>query len=208
MSRSFEIAIDRTKATQAGFSERDVANVARSIRLSGSFQITPMFFLRTIRTAPATTHRPAQTPQYTDPVLAGPAEHPDPPPPAQRSKTPSSPTSPSIHRASEMEVINHYNIQPHPRHLRQRPGPRSWRRRPRHRKNRIVARQHLRAPARQLHLVIRGQLETMRTSYTGLLTGLVFSVILVYLLIVVNFQSWLDPFIIITALPAASSPAS
>ena len=43
----------------------------------------------------------------------------------------------------------------------------------------------------------------MRTSYTGLLVGLVFAIVLVYLLIVVNFQSWLDPFIIITALPAA-----
>ena len=52
-------------------------------------------------------------------------------------------------------------------------------------------------------LSVRGQLETMRTSYVGLLTGLAFAIVLVYLLIVVNFQSWLDPFIIITALPAA-----
>jgi multidrug efflux pump subunit AcrB len=52
-------------------------------------------------------------------------------------------------------------------------------------------------------ITVRGQLETMRSSYRGLLGGLVFSIILVYLLIVVNFQSWLDPFIIITALPAA-----
>ena len=43
----------------------------------------------------------------------------------------------------------------------------------------------------------------MRTSYIGLLGGLAFAIVLVYLLIVVNFQSWLDPFIIITALPAA-----
>ena len=43
----------------------------------------------------------------------------------------------------------------------------------------------------------------MRSSYTGLLGGLIFSIVLVYLLIVVNFQSWVDPFIIITALPAA-----
>ena len=50
---------------------------------------------------------------------------------------------------------------------------------------------------------MRGQLETMRTSYIGLLAGLGFAIVLVYLLIVVNFQSWLDPFIIITALPAA-----
>ena len=52
---------------------------------------------------------------------------------------------------------------------------------------------------------MRGQVETMRTSYMGLLAGLGFAVVLVYLLIVVNFQSWLDPFIIITALPAALS---
>jgi multidrug efflux pump subunit AcrB len=50
---------------------------------------------------------------------------------------------------------------------------------------------------------IRGQLETMHTSYVDLFAGLAFSIVLVYLLIVVNFQSWLDPFIIITALPAA-----
>src|SRR6185437_8803290 len=52
---------------------------------------------------------------------------------------------------------------------------------------------------------MRGQVETMNSSYIGLLFGLVFSIVLVYLLIVVNFQSWLDPFIIITALPAAIS---
>jgi multidrug efflux pump subunit AcrB len=51
--------------------------------------------------------------------------------------------------------------------------------------------------------VVRGQIETMRSSYSGLLVGLVFSIVLVYLLIVVNFQSWLDPLIIISALPAA-----
>jgi multidrug efflux pump subunit AcrB len=52
-------------------------------------------------------------------------------------------------------------------------------------------------------IVIRGQAETMRTSFNGLFAGLAFSILLVYLLIVVNFQSWLDPFIIISALPAA-----
>jgi multidrug efflux pump subunit AcrB len=51
--------------------------------------------------------------------------------------------------------------------------------------------------------MVRGQIETMRTSFQGLLSGLVLAVVLVYLLIVVNFQSWLDPFIILTALPAA-----
>ena len=52
-------------------------------------------------------------------------------------------------------------------------------------------------------LVVRGQVETMRSSFSGLICGLIFSIVLVYLLIVVNFQSWLDPFIIISALPAA-----
>ena len=52
-------------------------------------------------------------------------------------------------------------------------------------------------------MTLRGQIDTMRTSYVSLLGGLAFSVVLIYLLIVVNFQSWLDPFIIITALPAA-----
>jgi multidrug efflux pump subunit AcrB len=52
-------------------------------------------------------------------------------------------------------------------------------------------------------LVVRGQIDTMRTSFQGLLAGLALAIVLVYLLIVVNFQSWLDPFIIISALPAA-----
>ena len=52
-------------------------------------------------------------------------------------------------------------------------------------------------------IVVRGQAETMHSSYTGLLLGLVMAIALVYLLLVVNFQSWLDPFIIIMALPGA-----
>jgi multidrug efflux pump subunit AcrB len=54
-------------------------------------------------------------------------------------------------------------------------------------------------------IVVRGQVQTMRSSFVGLLGGLVFSILLVYLLIVINFQSWLDPFVIISALPAALS---
>jgi CzcA family heavy metal efflux pump len=53
------------------------------------------------------------------------------------------------------------------------------------------------------HIILRGQVQTMISSYTGLAIGVVGAVLLVYLLIVVNFQSWADPFIIITALPAA-----
>ena len=53
------------------------------------------------------------------------------------------------------------------------------------------------------HIVTRGQVQTMKSSFTGLGIGLIGAIILAYLLIVVNFQSWLDPFIIITALPGA-----
>jgi multidrug efflux pump subunit AcrB len=69
---------------------------------------------------------------------------------------------------------------------------------------RIVARERQQLP-RGSRIVVRGQVVTMRSAYGDLLAGLVFSILLVYLLIVVNFQSWLDPFIIITALPAALS---
>jgi multidrug efflux pump subunit AcrB len=53
------------------------------------------------------------------------------------------------------------------------------------------------------HIAVRGQVQTMKSSFTGLGFGLIGAVVLAYLLIVVNFQSWLDPFIIITALPGA-----
>ena len=68
----------------------------------------------------------------------------------------------------------------------------------------IVDQQQSHLP-RGSHIVVRGQVQTMRTSFEGLFGGLLFSILLVYLLIVVNFQSWLDPFIIVCALPAAIS---
>jgi multidrug efflux pump subunit AcrB len=52
-------------------------------------------------------------------------------------------------------------------------------------------------------VTVQGQSATMHSAYAQLLTGLALSIVLIYLVIVVNFQSWLDPFIIITALPAA-----
>jgi multidrug efflux pump subunit AcrB len=67
----------------------------------------------------------------------------------------------------------------------------------------IIIARHERDLPRGSHLILRGQSETMKASYIGLLGGLAFSILLVYLLIVVNFQSWLDPFLIVAALPAA-----
>jgi multidrug efflux pump subunit AcrB len=68
--------------------------------------------------------------------------------------------------------------------------------------DKIVARDRHLLP-RGSRVVVRGQIDTMRNSFRGLIGGLLFSIVLVYMLIVINFQSWLDPFIIISALPAA-----
>jgi multidrug efflux pump subunit AcrB len=68
--------------------------------------------------------------------------------------------------------------------------------------NKIIAASQHDLP-RGTQVFVRGQVQTMNASFTGLLVGLVGAIVLVYLLMVVNFQSWLDPFIIITALPAA-----
>jgi multidrug efflux pump subunit AcrB len=57
--------------------------------------------------------------------------------------------------------------------------------------------------SRGMTVAIRGQYDTMQSSFAGLLGGLALAIVLVYALIVINFQSWLDPFIIVTALPAA-----
>jgi RND family efflux transporter MFP subunit len=68
--------------------------------------------------------------------------------------------------------------------------------------NRVIGDSRTLLP-RNAHVVVRGQLTTMQSSFEGLLIGLAAAIVLVYLLIVVNFQSWTDPFIIITALPGA-----
>jgi len=106
----------------------------------------------------------------------------------------------SVKRANEMEVVSHYNIRRvvdvyaavQDRDLGAVARD----------VQRIVDRDAKLLP-RGSFVMLRGQVDTMKNSYTSLVGGLAFSILLIYLLIVVNFQSWLDPFIIITALPAA-----
>jgi multidrug efflux pump subunit AcrB len=192
---SFDIAVDRTKASQAGYTERDIANSVLN-SLSGSFQITPMFFLNWKNGV--SYNLVTQTPQYAVQSLQ------------DLQSTPINATTAtqpeiladvaSINRTNEMEVITHYNIR------RVVDIYASVQGRDLGAVGREVTRivdSNRKSLPRGSFVTMRGQLETMRTSYLGLLGGLVFSVVLVYLLIVVNFQSWLDPFIIITALPAA-----
>jgi multidrug efflux pump subunit AcrB len=106
----------------------------------------------------------------------------------------------SVQRGTGMAVVSHYDIQPvidifGAVQGRDLGGVASD-------INRIVKDSETELP-RGSRIIVRGQIQTMRSSYVGLIGGLAFSILLVYLLIVVNFQSWLDPFIIIAALPAA-----
>jgi multidrug efflux pump subunit AcrB len=106
----------------------------------------------------------------------------------------------SIHRNHELAVVSHYNI----RRVVDIYGAVQDRDLGATAKDvEAIVRQHEQSLPRGMFVSMRGQVQTMRSSYVSLLGGLVFAVLLVYMLIVVNFQSWLDPFIIITALPAA-----
>jgi multidrug efflux pump subunit AcrB len=106
----------------------------------------------------------------------------------------------SVKRGTGMAVVSHYNIAPvidifgsvSGRDL----GGVS------HDINKLIDANRSKLP-RGSQVIVRGQVQTMRSSYVGLLAGLAFAILLDYLLIVVNFQSWLDPLIMISALPAA-----
>ena len=189
------IDVDRTKAQEAGLSEYDVAQNLL-ISLSGSFQTSPTFWLDP-KTG-VSYNIDTQTPQYRNDSLQdlknlqilGPGTH----QPQILANVA------SFSRDAEMGLVTHYDVQPvidiygnvEGRDL----GGVSRDIDP------IIERARKNLP-RGSQLVVRGQIQTMKSSFIGLLGGLFFSIVLVYLLIVVNFQSWLDPFIILMALPAA-----
>ena len=189
------VNVDRTKADQVGFTQRDIATNLL-ISLSGSFQTSPTFWLNPkngVSYAIAT-----QTPQYRLDSLQGLENIPITGPTGARPQILGSLAS--IDRGVGFGVLSHYDIQPvidiyGSVQGRDLGGVASD-------INKIVEETKKDLP-RGSQLIVRGQIRTMRSSYIGLLAGLVFSILLVYLLIVVNFQSWLDPFIIISALPAA-----
>jgi CzcA family heavy metal efflux pump len=190
-----EVNVDRTKAQQNGLTERDVASSVLDT-LSGSFQTAPMFFLN--RQNGVSYNLAAEAPQYDIQSLrdlqnipvTGPTE-----------KAPAILADlATIKRSQEMASVNHYNIRRVVDVYANVQG-RDLGAAGRDVTRIVDANRHL--LPRGSFVTIRGQLETMRGAYVNLLTGLGFSIVLVYLLIVVNFQSWLDPFIIITALPAA-----
>ncbi len=190
-----QLAVDRTKAAQSGFTPMNVANDLL-VSLSGSFQVTPSYWLDP-RTG-ITYSVVAQTPQYAESSLSDLENIPIDPQNGRRPEILSDMVSSS--RAASLADISHYNVQ---RTIdifgsvqdRDLGGVAAD-------LNRIVDANRKELP-RGSQLTVRGQIETMQSSFQGLLSGLLLAIVLVYLLIVVNFQSWLDPFIILTALPAA-----
>jgi multidrug efflux pump subunit AcrB len=189
------IDVDRTKALQTGSTQKDVAGNLL-VSLSGSFQTTPSFWLdpkSEVSYSVAT-----QAPQYdfeslqdleNIPVNGGTGA------PWQMLGNLG-----TITRGSGMAIVSHYDAQPLIDIFGSTQGrdlggvSRDV--------QAIVDRNRSQLP-RGSEVVVRGQVSTMQSSFFGLLAGLVFAILLIYLLIVVNFQSWLDPLIIISALPAA-----
>ena len=193
-SRSCASITDRSRAQQLGISQHDIANNLL-LTLSGSGQIAPTFWLNseTGLQYPLVT----QAPQYRMTSLQDLQNLP--------VTTAGQPQIlgglATITRGFGPAVISHYDTQNHHRYLRCRAGSRPGRRSTTT-STRAIAALDGKLP-KGTHIVIRGQVQTMTASYTGLAIGFVGAIVLVYLLIVINFQSWLDPFIIITALPAA-----
>jgi len=211
------VNVDRTRAQMIGLTQKDVAT-SLLVALSGSFQTSPSFYLEP-RTGVSYSVA-IQAPQYkldslaelkTLPVtgsLATPAQS-----SAPATAAPGAPRPEQIlgnlstfAPGNELGTVSHYDVQPVLDVYTNVDGTdlgtvtRSI--------EQIIARhdgdaKHKGDLPRGSHIILRGQSETMKKSYIGLLVGLAFSILLVYLLVVVNFQSWLDPFLIIAALPAA-----
>src|ERR1700751_5605218 len=190
------LRVERTKAQELGFSAHDVAQNLL-VSLSGSFQTAPTYWLdpKTRVSYPIAT----QTPQYRTSSLPDLVNTP------VTGTNPAAPPSVmaslvSMQRGSSMALVSHYNVAP----VIDIYGSFSGRDLGGVSRdiNKVIDSMRRQLP-RGSRVVGRGAVRTMRLSYIGLLVGLVFAIFLDYLLIVVNFQSWLDPFIMISALPAA-----
>jgi CzcA family heavy metal efflux pump len=193
-SPALMLNVDRSRAQQVGLQQRDVAQNLL-VSLSGSFQTAPTFWLN--RANGVTYNVAVQTPDYRVDSIQALMNTPIAAPGAPAQVLGNLATvTPSVTPA----VVSHYNIQPVMDVFASVQGrdlggvARDMRK--------VVDEFQQKLP-RGSQLVVRGQVETMTNSFVGLGIGLVMSIVLVYLLIVVNFQSWLDPFIIITALPGA-----
>jgi multidrug efflux pump subunit AcrB len=204
-----QVDVDRTKSQQIGLLQRDVAQ-SLLVATSGSFQTSPTYWLDPRNGVSYSIA--VQSPQYNldslqdlsnipltatggTSMLSGSS-------PYQRGGAPVQILGnvSNIARGQDVGTVSHYNVAPvidiYGNVVNTDLASVD------EKMEKIVDRYRKQLP-RGSQLVVRGQVLTMKSSFEGLLAGLAFSILLVYLLIVVNFQSWLDPFIIISALPSA-----
>jgi CzcA family heavy metal efflux pump len=188
------VDIDRSRIGQYGLTERDVTNSVGNT-LAGTVQTAPVYYLNPDNGVSYTVV--AQTPEYRIGSISDLANIP---------VTGSASGGASqilggigtISRSNSTAVVSHYNIAPvidvyattYGRDLGAVAGD----------VNKVLA--DMKAP-KGVNVVLGGQYVTMKSAFSGLFFGLIAAIVLIYLLIVVNFQSWLDPFVIITALPGA-----
>jgi multidrug efflux pump subunit AcrB len=192
---ALQLDVDRVRAQQVGLTERDVAN-NMLVSLSGSFQTTPTFWLNPNNGV--SYNIAVMTPQYRVDTLQSLMNTPISGPTTSQSQILANLAA--VSPVTTPAVVNHYNIAPVVNVYasvdgRDLGGVADD-------TQKIVDSFKSKLP-RGTQMIIRGQVQTMKSSFVGLSVGLVMSIVLVYLLIVINFQSWLDPFIIITALPGA-----
>ncbi len=212
------INVDRTRSSQVGLTQRDVTGSLLAAT-SGTYQTSPTYWLDPRNGVSYNIN--AQVPQYELDTLQDLQNIPLSPAGTAANGTPSATSlaavmpSPqlmggrpvqilgnvaALTQGAELGTVTHYNIAPsidiygNVRGTDLASVDKAI--------ERILAGMTKQVP-RGSHVVVRGQVQTMHTSFNGLIAGLVFSILLIYLLIVVNFQSWLDPFIIIAGLPAA-----
>ncbi|CAD6555295.1 efflux RND transporter permease subunit [Paraburkholderia metrosideri] len=192
---TFNVDVDRTRAQLLGITERDVTN-SMVVNLAGSSQVAPTFWLNNANGVSYPIVM--QTPQYNLDSLAA----------LQNLPITASGNNAAqilgglatVQRTSSNEVVSQYNIQPMVEIFA------------------TTQDRDLGAVAADIQRIVRdnahtlpkgstvallGQVQTMNSAFSGMLFGLLGAVVLIYLLIVVNFQSWADPFVIVSALPAA-----
>ena len=189
------VDVNRSKASQLGLTQQNVAGNLL-VSLSGSFQTSPSFW-----TDPRTGTQYNVTTQTPQPSMASLNDLSNTPLPTAEGKMPQTLANvATLRRSFGPATVSHYNTAPtvdiygSVQDMDLGFVANSV--------ERVLAETSTELP-KGSRVVLRGQAQTMKASFNGLALGLVGAIILVYLLIVVNFQSWLDPFIIITALPAA-----
>jgi len=192
---SFNIDVDRTRAQYVGLTERDVTN-SLVVNLAGSAQVAPTYYLNPDNGVSYSIVM--QTPQYqidslsaleTLPITAG-----------STGAPPILGGIANITRSTSSAVVSQYDIQPMVQ-IYATPQGRDLGAVAADVKTAIT--DTAKDVPKGSSVVLLGQVQTMNSAFSGLLFGLLAAVVLIYLLIVVNFQSWSDPFVIITALPAA-----